>query len=440
MEFVKPSAILFDSIIPLFIIFAIIINILWQNFKSGNAIDIFRPSTFVCLVVIYYGLWGPLYTIFTNDLTYRGVNMSPYYTISWMGVAVMMVGYRLGLLLNINPLCKTYVEYDYKSLLRSSLIIFAIGFTMYILWMGSNISILIHGYNEKNEFHNEGNFVMYFMQGIAFFITTCCVLLWLWQKNYIKLKWWIYLIWILVLWIYLNSGFRFRLVFYVISMATMYYTTKKNRPNFLIWAGFGVAFILWMGVMEYARSYEKGLNFEKVEGMDSSDFLESGTNEARIFMASGAVMKLTENRGDYAYFDPILNALLMPLPYSIFPEKRAFLNYMDGRVDEVFGNRGTGVAVMEYAEAFVAFGWPGVLILGLFMGIMSKKIWLYFIRSEGEIIPTLTLSLCNGYVYIFISRGYLAQLLTSLFFYVIIPIWLLKILSNKTEKWEQISA
>lgn len=191
-----------------------------------------------------------------------------------------------------------------------------------------------------------------------------------------------------------------------------------------VWSILGVAFILFMGIMEYSRTYEKGLNLQRIEGKGTEELFEGGTNEARIFMASGAVMSQVQDKGDYAYVAPIMNGVLMPLPYAIFPQKRVFLGYMEGRVDSVFGRYGTGVAVMEYAEAFVAFGWIGVFLLGAFMGYLSKRIWNYFATSDGELLPLLTLSAFNGFLYIYISRGYFAQILTACFFYMIIPLFL----------------
>lgn len=76
---------------------------------------------------------------------------------------------------------------------------------------------------------------------------------------------WFYFVLALVVLIYLNSGFRFRIVLLVISLTTIYYLTKQSRPNLLLWSVAGLAFILLMGVMEYSRSYEKGLNLQRIE-------------------------------------------------------------------------------------------------------------------------------------------------------------------------------
>jgi hypothetical protein len=349
--------------------------------------------------------------------------MSPYYSISWTGVAVLLTGYYIAWRANWKPVISSYYPYSDNAIIKSATIVFLIGFAMYATWMGNNIKILLYGYSEQNEFKNEGTFVMYLMQGLGLLILPLCCFF----RNKLltgKRMLWFYLVLILVAWIYLNSGFRFRLVLLIINLATIYYITKSTRPSLLVWSILGVAFILFMGVMEYSRTYEKGLNLQRVEGKGAEELFEGGTNEARIFMASGAVMSQVQNKGDYAYIDPIMNGVLMPLPYTIFPQKRAFLGYMAGRVDSVFGRYGTGVAVMEYAEAFVAFGWIGVFLLGAFMGYLSKRIWNYFAASDGELLPLLTLAAFNGFLYIYISRGYFAQILTACFFYMIIPLFL----------------
>lgn len=413
----------FKAILSLIVILGIMSVILISNFRSKDVRCVFSPSTFVCLVLLYYAIIGPFYTIIIGDTTYRLTDMSPYYSISWTGAAVLLVGYYMTWIANWKPIINSCYLYSYNAIIKSATIVFLIGLAMYVAWMGSNIKILIYGYNEQNEFHNKGAFVMYLMQGLGLLILplSCYFRIKLLSR---KRMLWFYLVLILVAWIYLNSGFRFRLVMLIINLATIYYITKLARPNLLVWSIIGVAFILFMGVMEYSRTYEKGLDLQRIEGRNSEELFEGGTNEARIFMASGAVMAQVQGKGDYAYIDPIMNGVLMPLPYAFFPQKRAFLGYMEGRVDAVFGRYGTGIAVMEYAEAFVAFGWVGIFLLGAFMGYLSKRIWNYLITSNEELLPLLTLAAYNGFLYIYISRGYFAQILTCCFFYVIIPLFL----------------
>ena len=413
----------FQAILSLIIILGIISSILVSNFRSKDTRRVFCPSTFVSLVLLYYAIIGPFYTILTGDTTYRLTDMSPYYSISWAGVAVMLAGYYPVWLLNWSPISKSRFQYSENAIMKSATIVFIIGMLMYMLWMGSNLKILIYGYSEVNKFKNEGTFVMYLMQGLGLLIVPLCCFMRTKLTTDRRMLWFFALL-ALVLWIYLSSGFRFRIVLIIINLATVYYIIKSTRPNVVVWSIVGLVFILLMGVMEYSRTYEKGLNLQKIEGKGTDELFEGGTNEARIFMASGAVMKQAQKKGDYAYIDPIMNAVLMPLPYAIFPQKRAFLGYMSGRVDSVFGRNGTGIAVMEYAEAFVAFGWIGIFLLGAFMGYISKRIWNYFETSDGELLSLLTLASFNGFLYIYISRGYLAQILTSSFFYVMIPLWL----------------
>lgn len=419
----------FKALISLIVIFGIIGVVLISNFRNKDVRYVFSPSTFVCLVFLYYAVIGPFYTIFTGDTTYRLTDMSPYYSISWVGVATLLIGFYVTWKANWKPIITSRYLYSDNAVIKSATIVFLIGFTMYIAWMENNIKILIYGYNERNEFHNEGTFVMYLMQGLGLMILPLCC--YFRTKLLTKRRMiWFYLMLILIVWIYLSSGFRFRLVLLIINLATIYYITRMIRPNLLVWSVLAIAFILFMGIMEYSRTYEKGLNLQRVEGKGTEELFEGGTNEARIFMASGAVMSQVQSKGDYAYIDPIMNGILMPLPYAIFPQKRAFLGYMSGRVDSVFGRYGTGVAVMEYAEAFVAFGWIGVFLLGAFTGYLSKRIWNYFITSDGELLPLLSLAAYNGFLYVYISRGYFAQILTTSFFYVIIPLFLFHYLAK----------
>lgn len=419
----------FPAVASIITIVAITTQTLWSNFRNRFPENVFKPSTFVCLVYIYYALIGPFYTIFTNDLTYRSVDMSPYYPISWVGAAVSLLFFKIATLIKWPPIGgkKLYDILPGKAS-KIAVALFCIGFAMYAAWMGSNIMVLLHGYQEGITFHNEGSFVMYLMQGVGFFAPVCCILLWCGIKQQ-KIKWWYFAIFALTLLIYINSGFRFRLVYFVISMATVWYLTKGKKPSMVLWTGIAIGFLLFMGVMEETRSYEKGLDMSRAENLNSSDFLESGTNEARVFMASGVAISVTRQKENYAYLDPVLNAILMPLPFAFFPEKREFSKYWGNRIESVFGIYGVGVAVLEYAEAYVAFGWLGVCFYGFFMGWLCKAIWNYYRRGPNKLFQIMTLAFFNGFIYVFISRGYLSQIVVTAFFYVIIPLWFLKKLS-----------
>ena len=411
----------FKAVLSLIIMILIISIILISNFRNKDIRNAFSPSTFVCLVILYYAIIGPFYTIVIGDTTYRLTDMSPYYSISWAGVAVFLLGFYFTWIVNWKPIAQSRHYYSNSAILKSATIVFFIGFFMYAIWMKSNLAVLIHGYDEQNDFKNEGTFDMYLMQGLGLLILPICCYLYVKLITFKRMIW-IYLVLAFVVWIYLNSGFRFRLVLLIVNLATIYYLTKQIRPNLFAWTIAGIVFILFMGIMEYSRSYEKGLNLQRIEDKNLSELFEGGTNEARIFMASGAVMSEAQRNGDYVYFHPILNGILMPFPYVIFPQKRAFIGYMEGRVESIFGRYGKGVAFMEYAEAFIAFGWSGVFLLGIFVGYISKRIWNYYVMSDGELLPLLTLAAFNGFLYIYISRGYFAQILTSVFFYVIIPL------------------
>lgn len=411
----------FKAILSLIVIFGIISVILVSNFKNKDVRHVFCPSTFVCLIFLYYAVIGPFYTIIIGDTTYRLTDMSPYYSISWVGVSVLLLGFFLAWIANWSPIINSKYDYSDVAVIKSATIVFLIGFIMYAAWMGSNLKVLIYGYSEHNGFKSDGTFDMYLMQGLGLLIVPLCCFF---RTKLLagKRMLWFYFVLALVVLIYLNSGFRFRIVLLVISLTTIYYLTKQSRPNLLLWSVVGLAFILLMGVMEYSRSYEKGLNLQKIEDKNSSELFEGGTNEARIFMASGAIMSKAQEKGDYVYFSPIMNGVLMPLPYAIFPQKRAFMGYMEGRLEPIFGRYGQGVAFMEYAEAFIAFGWIGVFLLGVFVGYLSKRVWNYYIESNGELLPLLTLAAFNGFLYIYMSRGYFAQILTSFFFYAVIPL------------------
>ena len=95
--------------------------------------------------------------------------------------------------------------------------------------------------------------------------------------------------------------------------------------------------------------------------------------------------------------------------------------------NKILGTDEMGAAFLHYAEFYYAFGWIGVIINGLLIGVLSKMFWVNFLRKKEELISILILGLFNGFLYIIISRGYLAQQFISFVYFILIPITFIKI-------------
>jgi hypothetical protein len=114
----------------------------------------------------------------------------------------------------------------------------------------------------------------------------------------------------------------------------------------------------------------------------------------------------------------------MPIPRAIFSEKPGG-EYLDKAQLDIWGTV-FGMAFMNYGDAFYAFGWVGIILNGLFIGWLSKVFWLQFEQKKDNFYNLLALALYNGSTYVFISRGYLAQEITILFMFTLVPLFLYK--------------
>jgi oligosaccharide repeat unit polymerase len=428
--------VIFDTkgVISLTILIILIFYSLFRNLLKKDPREFWTPLTFISLTFLYYTVIGPLVTIAINDTTYRYIDLSKYFSISWTGAALSLfcihIGYRLKpfLIFKQHPL-------KIKRIMKPALQLFAIGFILYALWMGprlKNIFLILLSYEAiANRELYAGSFSMYLMQGMAFFISACCLIFYMVlsykdKKNILAFS----LLLAISLFAFLISGFRFRIVMLLIGVASVYYLVKNVRIKIIPWLIAGFIFIAVMGLIEQTRSYDSGLMLSNVEGINIADLLTTGTNESRIFMATGALMDIVSKNDLYIYFESLFTAILMPIPRAFFPGKPDG-SYISQMNDLIFGEYGGGVAYMNYGEAFQSFGWIGIIINGLFIGYLAKLFY-YAYKKNQDVYSIVMMSLFNAFSYLLISRGYVAQALTTYLFYIIIPMALFLFLYRKS--------
>lgn len=417
------------GIVSLAVLISLIFATLIRGYTSSNKTDFWSPMTFICLTFLYYTVIGPIFAILSKDTTYRTFELGQYISVSWAAAAVSLLSIQVGFLLK--PV-KVFTQntLDVVNLKKSALVLFATGFLMYAYWMGPRLGslLLILVADVEAATYEEmygGTFSMYIMQGMAFFVAACCFLFIVFLKGRRRIDFWILLALFFFTFVaYLISGFRFRIVMLFVSLASVYFIVQNKRIKILPWLIAGALFVAAMGLIEQTRSYESGLDFSKAEDKTILDHLATGTNESRIFLASGAAIHNVEEHELFLGFEPVFTAVLMPLPRALFPQKPDG-NYISRMNDMVFGIYGGGVAYMQYAEAYMAFGWLGIIVSGLFIGYLCKIFYSNCNKAPDNFAAVVLLALFNAFCYVLISRGYLAQSLTTFFFYILIPFWLI---------------
>lgn len=305
-----------------------------------------------------------------------------------------------------------------QNALKICVALFLIGLVCYIPFRGFATSI---SYTDSGGDYGREGFTSYFIGMISLFCAACSlaiVALKQSKKNVLAL---------LVIWFsfitYIVGGFRFRLVALIFSiLVPSYLFPMVKKPNY-VWLA-AIAFVAYLGfaVMDKARVYGQGIDMSRVSEMSFDDASKGAQENEAVYYYSVLCMNYLEYSGDYKFFAPIINAILMPIPRFLFPWKPKG-DYMFSVMKGTLGSSETGAASMMFVEAFMAFGWLGIVLFFYLFGWFSKIVWNNYTNNRDSIGAVLLLALFNGFIYTFLSRGYLAQSLVTFIYYVVLPFW-----------------
>jgi len=309
--------------------------------------------------------------------------------------------------------------FSVEKLNKIAIFLFIFALACYIPFRGFSLSALTTS-SQINEFDWDNQKLNYYFVGmISLFVVSCCLLLINFKKN--KLLFLIFL-WITLV-TYIISGFRYRIVILIISMFSTYYLyfpTKRIKilPVLIIAAVCYIGF----NVMDHARYYGSGLRADVIQSMTKNDLKRKAGETERVYNYSIMVMNRYDETGKRLYFGPIVNAICLPIPRVIFPWKPK-AEYMYETTEFVMRGQ-TGSAYVNFVEAFMSFGWLGVILNGLFIGWLSRRFWNNYRNNSDSLGAILAMALFNGVTYVIVSRGYLAQELNIFIYFVCIPFWL----------------
>lgn len=390
----------------------------------------FSPITFIELMLLYYVIIAPIFMISNGDTDYVGKDMSPYIPLSWYGAFVsyfsILLGYRIRLTQRAVSSLGTKEENSEK-IFKIGMLLTLFGIIVYVLNGGIALNqLMFSAFVERSEIM-DSSLSGYGKQMINFCIPGCCMMYVAYIKGCRSLRNKVLMIVLTVLSFscFIVAGFRYRIVYFIISFITVHYIYKKTKPNVLVWGGFFILLIYVMGIIGATRNYHSGLDINELENYSDSDIITKGMNDTRIFYSTGALMDNIRTTGDYVYFKPFYTAICMPIPRYFFPEKPD-AGYLVDMNNRIWTTAEYGIAFMNYGEAFYAFGWLGIILNGLFIGFISRYVMTRFQRNPGSVYNLMTLALFNGLTYVILSRGYLAQQITILFLTVLIPLYIYK--------------
>ena len=400
-------------------------NIIYP-FLHKNRYEIWSPITFISLTFLYYCVF-PNFEDITN---YYGHQLSDK---KWLFNLCALVSYLI--------ICYTFKKSNNKSnyvkwnslwsennTLFYALALFMFAIVCYVPVQGITLSIASNGAIAT---YNSEGFDSYLREMIALFAASSCIMV---TSNSKESR----LITIIILWIslvtFVVSGFRYRIVILIISVATSYYLSHQekriNVPLLLV-----IATVVYFGfnIMDQARVYGSGLDFDIIRGMNSTDIQQKAGETEHIYGYSILVLDKYNDVSKWLFFSPLLTAMCMFLPRAIFPWKPDAQYLADTHILAT-GSIEDGSVYLNFVEAFMSFGWIGLVINAMAIGWLAKRFWSNYLNNPNTIGSIVALALFNGFCYVIVSRGYLAQQFSTFVYFVCIPFWLTGIIKRFCKK------
>ena len=416
------------------LIIAICSMILMNNVFSRRYFDFWSPLTMISLTYLYYAVAGPLLAISNDDTVVRFVNHRPFFEVAWLGTLLSLGGIVVGFNLQKSKLPGgRIIETPPLQIKKWAKLFFIYGFLGIIVAFGTsgitNINF-IGGSEALERNQTAGSFANYFLFMMNFLIISATLLIIALKKKEVTMIWLVAVVAYAIA-IYTSLGFRYRLVLLIWSMMGAYYLYIRKKPNLVLLGSFGIVFIIVMGIIGLTRTYFGGLRgLDKIDDKSNQELFESGFSEAQIFMTTGLMLTNVPDKVDNIGFQPIIEAIAMPIPRIIWPSKPSgeslqniFAIY---EVETGISDVGAGAAIMNFGENYLMFGWVGVFVGAVLLGWLSKKFWNYFLDNHNNVLYIAFYAIFNSFLYVIISRGYLPQVVMNFFFTVYPLMWVAK--------------
>lgn len=241
-----------------------------------------------------------------------------------------------------------------------------------------------------------------------------------------------YIILVISLITYIFIGGRHRIVCLILSVFTVLHLfPKPEKINKL--AIIAILLIAYLGfsIMEYSRT-GFGISEEALNNLTKDQILKGSSENKTVYEYSLlAINYYNDGNAEFVYFAPILTALFFPLPRAIFPWK-TFSTYGTDLKYALTG-ADSGSAYLSFTDAFISFGWFGIVLNGLFLGWLAALFWNNYRNNQGSIGAIILLGVFNAWCYEVISRGYLAANYCHFIFMIVVPFWFIAMI-RKTSK------
>lgn len=389
--------------------------------------SLWSPMIIISLCYVYY----VVYTYFVNksdNYDIHSFDNDRFLVGSLVSFVSLMIGFSTKTKASFKKWNNTYSK---NNIVSSAVLLFLIAFAGYASFRGVHFTFTA----EENpmEYVN-ASYDHYFIELLLLHTTTVGLLMFCFKEK-IGRKWLWFLFYYIVV-TFLFAGTRSRLIYIaVVGLGIVYLYPKPRKPNYGLLAGLLVAMFILFSIMEYSRSYSHGIDMKAVATMDQRHMTKGAEENYSVFWFSSDVMNKYSETHNYAYFEPVLTAVLMPIPRAVFPWKPDAKYFMDAQTLS-YGTSSGGAFYLYFVEGFISFGWLGLIFFSWFLGWLSKRFWDNYKNNPRSIGAIMALLVYNATCYAFVSRGYLASSLEIFIYTICLPFWIIRIAAKISPRFK----
>jgi hypothetical protein len=397
-----------------------------------DPLAVYQPPVFVMLFLSFYCIVGPIQRALENNWTHVNVNFRYAAVFGWAGAVVFYLSLRLGysLFRSWQPHRRFSPDFDHVLATRLGSQLCWVGILVYTLANGLQVIAYLTplSVNRSVFFGDRGLdlwiFTNYANQAINLLIPGILLQFTSWVRTGRPLLSWI--LWgLATLAIFTSLGFRWRIVTLLVPMLLLWFLARGQRPAPAVLGSAFVGLLAIAGFIEQTRSYGTGLRIDQSSDLSLQGLLETGLNESSVFLNTGGLIANSPEPFPFVGLQPIISTLLFPIPKEIWKGKDSF-DYLLDATASLYGSDtlGIGQASLNYAEYYLMFGWISVVGMGLLSGWLLRCLWNWFSPRRTETLAQVAYLCTCALLYVWVSRGYLPQVVTTFAFGSLPLFWL----------------
>ena len=389
-----------------------------------DPLAIYQPPVFVMLFMSYYTLVGPIQRALNNNWTHITINFRYAAVFGWAGAVVFYLSLRLGygLFRSWRPHRRFAPAFDHRLAARLGARLCWIGILLFSLANGLRVIAYLNPLDVlgspffRLRGFDLGPFTNYANQAINLLIPGILLQFTSWVRSGKPLFSWI--LWAFAtLAIFTSLGFRWRIVTLIVPMVVLWFIARGRRPSIFVLAISILGLLIFAGFVEQTRSYGAGLSIDVDTILSLQDLLDTGLNESTVFLTTGGIIANSPDGFPFVGLQPFISTILFPIPRVLWEGKDTFSYLVNANVALFQSSTlGIGQASMNYAEYYLMFGWLSVVLMGLLSGWLLRCLWNWFSPRRHETLAQVAYLCTCGLLYMWVSRGYMPQVVTTFAF------------------------